>query len=461
MHRVPAYFLLIVALIITIFYGLYEGWYSAIIMWVLMLISPILYFKQKHTIESSPMVRLYFVVFSFYSIYMYFTNYIYVDNPSVDFFMMVDSMKFWDLSNHHYKDFNSLFRIYDELYFDTIRFRFFNLLSLMLGFFAQIFDENNILVQKYQSVFLSAITIPYIYLIFRKYFDQNKAFKYALLFGVFSYVTIYSIVFNRDPHIYFLYTIGFYLVSYSESKKHIWLKLILIVAILYGFRFENSLFFSLYVCVYFYLKSKKNKLLKLFIFGSLSIIIIFSAGFIIEKYQANSDAYQAQLDNVERKGHSFGANFAKLPPGVKQTLSAINGQLAPAVPFWRGWYLTNKTLKYDHPGYFTPWRFMESIAALCWLFVWGWIFSSIRRRKFKFLPLDLKLFLGIAIIFLLAASSSNNARRFYCVYPIIYVAGVFLYDKLSKKQKKASFRLTFLFIISLYFLFFAVKGGTI
>src|SRR5690606_10818880 len=111
-----------------------------------------------------------------------------------------------------------------------------------------------ILLQKLQSIWLSAFSIPFIYLSLRKYFNKDQSFYYSCIFGFLSHVFIYSTVFNRDPHVYFLFTIGTYLIVHYETKKNVLIKLFVLFILITGFRLESGLFFCVYFIVYLYLK---------------------------------------------------------------------------------------------------------------------------------------------------------------------------------------------------------------
>ncbi|WP_348823531.1 hypothetical protein [Flavobacterium aestuarii] len=359
---------------------------------------------------------------------------------------------------------NSLEDVWDK--FNTVetavlRYKLFNFISIFAAYLSQLTDENNILVQKLQSVFLGAFSMPYIYLMLKKYINKEKAYTYTLFFAVFSFVCIYSVVFNRDPHVYFLYTLGSYLIVYHKEKKYVLLKLFFIMILLIGFRIEHALFFITFLVTHIFIVTKKNR--TFIIIGGTAVVLVFSVLFplLIAKYDENTEAYQNQTERVERKEVSFGAAFANLPPGIKQTLMMINGQIAPAVPFWRGWFIEGSNLvkvKHTQEGYYTPWRFMESIAAIVWIYIWGFLIYGFYRKLYKIVKVELLILFGIAILLLLLSSSSINTRRIYCVFPVMFVVAMIFYEKIDSAIRKKIVNWITLFFITIYSAYFAIKG---
>ncbi|RYJ45590.1 hypothetical protein [Flavobacterium beibuense] len=453
-------FTILIAILATIFYSFYEGWISYLILWLFSIVGTYFLLRFFKRNESRELFSLFLFTFSFYSIYMYITNYIYVNNPSDEFFMMVDSMKFWDNSNFKMYTFQDLWDNFNAQGDITLRYRLFNFISIFLSFFAQIFDENNILVQKWQSVYAGALSIPFIYLILKCYVSRNKAYKYSLFFSVLSFVCVYSIVFNRDPHVYFLYVLGTYYVVYHDRSKYVFAKLVMIFIFLIGFRIEHALFFTLFIMSYFYLKAKKNKPTILISGVLMFFMLAFLSPILFSKYEENAGAYENQMERVDRKEVSVGASFSSLPVGLKQLAMAINGQIAPAVPFWRGWYIENanlENLKHTYPGYYTPWRFMENVAATVWLYVLAIVFAGFYFKLHKAIPSELLVLFGLAVLLLLLSSSSINTRRVYCVYPIIYIVSVLFYNVLPVDLRKKIVNRTTLSVIGLYLLYFYIK----
>lgn len=456
------WFTVLIAVFLTFLYTLYEGWYSYLILWVLGIVFAFVFLSLKHKTENKVLFSIFIFTYGFYSIYMYITNFLYVKNPETDFFMMVDSMKFWTNSNFKLNSLSDVWDKFNTVETAVLRYKLFNFISIFTAYLSQLTDENNILVQKLQSVFLGAFSMPYIYLMLKKYFEKQKAYVYTLFFAVFSFVCIYSVVFNRDPHVYFLYTLGSYLIVYHKEKKFVFLKLLFIMILLIGFRIEHALFFVTFLVTYVYLVTKKNRTLILIGGGLVTIVFAILLPLLIAKYDENTEAYENQTGRVERKEISFGAAFSNLPPGIKQSLMMINGQIAPAVPFWRGWFLEGSNtvnMKHTEDGYYTPWRFMESIAAVVWIYIWGFLIYGFYRKWYKIVPVELLILFGIAILLLLLSSSSINTRRIYCVFPVMFVVAMIFYEKMDIIVRKKIINWISLFFIAIYSAYFAIKGG--
>lgn len=453
-------FIFIIALLATIFYSFYEGWYSYLLLWILTFVGTNYYLKLKFHSDRRNVQLLFITSFSLYSLYMNITNFLFVEDPSTEFFMIVDSFKFWNYSNFRMYSIKDFISYYNEILPYTNRYPIFSFINLSLSFYSQLIDENNILVLKLQSVWIGAFSIPFIYSILKKYLLRNKAFNYALVYLLFSHVVIYSVVFNRDPYIYLLFVIGFYLVCNYKMTKSIFLKLTILMILTCGFRLEHGLFFSVFFIAALYLKSLNQPRYKILLFVLFPISILSVFPLIFNSYDSNTDAYQQQIERVERDGFSTGAFLSKLPPGIKQLTMGINSQIAPAVPFWREWTPPASSETYARfpvAGYFTPWRFMESVAAIFWLYVWGVLITAFISKFKNKMTIELKILVIIAFILILAASSSINVRRIYCVYPIIFTVAASLYDKFNSKARYLVFRNTTLFILFLYVLYFYLK----
>lgn len=377
---------------------------------------------------------------------MYLTNYLFVLDPSSSFFMIPDSIQFWNNSDFRMDNLSNLMQVYEGTKDATIGYRFFNFITLFLSYFSQLFDENNILVQKLFNVFIGAFSVPYIYMMFRKFFNKKLSYKFAIIYLFVSYNTIYSVVLFRDCYVYLLYVIGSYLLLYYERQNYILFKFLLIFVLLLGFRIEHALFFLMFILVCLYLKSKKNKSIIIVFFILLPVALITLAPVLIDNMTESTNAYTRQALEKNENNNSMGAKLNKLPPGARHILLAINSQIAPVFPPWRAWFSkVNSTHAYENvQGYRTPWRFMEGFGAVFMVVCWIFILYSLSLGKYKKLPRDLKFLFLISVIFLLVASTVVNPRRVYCIYPIIYLVAMYGYVRIPyKKQRILNRRIVF------------------
>lgn len=392
---------------------------------------------------------------------MYITNYLFVEDPYTDFFMMVDSKKFWSFSNYKLKTLSDVIGAQQRDYVETIRYTLFNLGNLCFSFFAQVFDENNILIQKLQSVWLGAFSIPFVYLMLKKYFTEKKSLTCALAYALFTHVFIYSVVFNRDPHVYLLYTIATYIIINHDTVKNGTGKLLLLFVLICGFRLEHGFFFLLFLLAYLWLKAKYNVRLKALVLIMVPIAVTIMTPFLFGQYQDNAGSYEGLMDRVDRTEASASVVLSNLPPGIKEMAKAVNSQIAPAVPFWRNWFSSLNQAQYSRhsaEGYFTPWRIMESVANVVWIYIWGVILVGLVQKKYKNVPIELNILFVVSFMLLMAASSSINARRTYCVYPIIFTYSVYLYTMLNMKTRRQVFFLTTIGLVGIYIMYFSFKG---
>lgn len=451
MKNIKVVILYSLTLFISIIYSLDKGWLSSTILWLILSVSTVYYLRGKFKSNSKQVTELFLISFCFYSIYMFATNYLFVENPENSFFIAVDSIKFWNNSNFKMEQISDILKTYSETSFATQNYRFFNFSNLLVSFFGQIFDQNNILIQKLPGVFLSALSIPFIYMIFVKYFNESKAYNYTFIFLIFSYALSYSAVYFRDSFIYFFYTVGIYLLIYYSKERFVFIKLILVLIILLGLRTEHGLFFSIFLLSFFYLKSKKNKIFVLVAIFILPILISLYLPVVLNSYKENVSVYADKVVEANSNTNSVGAQLLKLPSGIKQILMAVNGQLAPAIPFWRTWSAKNISHVYSNvEGYYTPWRFMESVSAVFSLCVWIIIIIGYRFKKYKHTPRELILLFVIAVLLLLSASTVVNPRRVYGVYLIFYLLAVFAYEQFKRKDRVKINHLVFFSLSSIY-----------
>lgn len=437
----------------SLFYSIYLGFSSIVVIWALFFCLGIFTFRNN-TIA----IKTFLIPYSIYSIYMFITTFIYVDVPGEQFFAMVDSMQFWKNSNFFIYDFEGVLDSYKGISLRTVRYRFFNFISIFLAFLAQIFDQNNIVIQKLQCVFFGSMSVPFIYKLFLFYFEKNKAYRYTLAFSLLSPLFFYSSIFNRDVHVFFLYTLGFYTLVYHKKNRFSLLNLVVLMVLLAGFRFEHSLFFVVFIFSYYYLKAKKNKSLLIVMIVLIPVLLATTFSFIMTKYTDNQEVYSERIRTRDRKSLSAGAVFVNLPHGMKQIAMAANGQLAVAVPFWRNFSLNKRQVKYKQDGYFNLWRFPDGIAGLLWIYVWAILIYGWRLKLFKTIPKELKLLLLISILLLIATSSAANPRRYFCVYPAMYLVAMYLLNFFTRNQKKKVLKNTTLFLVVLHVAYISVKG---
>lgn len=451
-------FLLIVTVLLTIFYAFSTGWFSFLILWGILFVGSIAYLRSSF--KEKNVVLAFVLPFCVYSLYMYITNYLFVENPYIDFFMMVDSKKFWGYSDYKLRSFSDVISAQQGDYVETIRYTLFNFGNLCVSFFAQIFDENNILIQKLQSVWLGAFSIPFVYLSFKKYFSANSSLAYAIIYAIFTHVCIYSVVFNRDPHVYLLYTIAIYIVVHHNTIRNGLGKMLILFVLICGFRLEHGLFFLTFVLLYSWIRSEGNGKVRILVVVMIPLAIAIMLPFLFGKYQDNTDSYGSLMERVERTEASAAVALSNLPPVIKEALMAVNSQLAPAVPFWRYWYPSLNQMSYSkHPveGYFTAWRFPESIANILWVYIWGIIICGLFLKKYKSMPNSLNLLFIVAFLLLMAASTSVNARRTYCVYPIIFMYSIYIYHLLSPSSRRKVLQFTTIGLIGIYLLYYNLK----
>lgn len=456
-HFIP---LVIITLSVTILYSISEGVFSLFLFWTLGLILPINYFRRVFKEDKRLLISLFSVAYCLYTLYMYVTNYIYVEYPDRDVFVALDSINYWNLANVKITNWNEFISACNTRYAGS--FYIFNVINIIIVYICNLVDHSTLLVLKLQCVWLGAFSIPFLYLILNKYLKKDRAFKFARLYSLLSLTPFFSILLLRDIHVYFFYVIGIYILSNWQSEKNGILKLCLIELLLLGLRLEHGLFFLLFIFSFVYLKIRKN--IVLVIGGGLLgvVVVLVLSSSIINTYMTTTETYE-ELRN-SRTGESTSRMMDKLPVGIKQVALGVNSQVAPAVPFWRTWYIKlstiNNYMRFNLIGYYTPWRFMEGVGGIFNLFIWGFIIAGFRRKDIRGYLLKKKELLYlfvISLLLLLLATSDINVRRIFCVYPILYLIGMVFYDGLSSKVRRVVIRNSFLTVCILHLLWLVIK----
>lgn len=454
MFRIKIYYIL--AFFSITIYSVAELNFAIVGMWIIFFLLGC-YLTNKLSADKESL-RLFGFSYSIYTLYMVLTNYILVQDPYVDFFYAIDSTKFWR-NSAHVDSFNSLitqFRDNASGYGSTREYRLFNFICLVVAYLSSFLGENHVLIQKYQCVFLGALSMPLIYLVLLKYTNNKEySLKATKLFALFSFVSTFAVVYSRDIHIYYFYTLAFYLVVCRLEKPSTMWYLLVLIPTTFFFRFEHGIFISLFAFVFIF--ASPNKYFKYYLPIVVLIPIFLALGsrfffFALESY----DSYSQRRIDAAGDTDSLAVVFSNFPFGIKQLLLAFIGQTTP-LPFWRffGFGVTDSNSVAAQSHHIL--RFMEGISGFLWPFVWGVILYGVTKGASVKIPKELKVLFAVAILLLLVTTADIHVRRIFAVYPITFAVASLLYYNFSKSERFQAISQSLVFMILLYSVYFLIK----
>lgn len=460
LKRTITIILLTVTIILVLLATIYYNNLSIIIFWFIFFFLGIKILPKGALGRlTTDLISVFAIPFCAYTIFTLLTVYIFVQNPLNDYFLASDSLLYWrNLGNvHTLKDVLDQYNSNLGPHWGNInKYRFFNLISLLLAYLSNLIDKNDIIVQTFQGVFLGALSNSYLYQMLKQYTNNRFAYKASLLFGLLCFVFTFSSVYTRDIHIYFLYTLAGYLVINYKRVKYVILKLSILCIITFFFRFESGIFMLLFLMLYLYLKSQKNKAIILVIAAVipicafLTISVLKTASDTLDYY---SSLQEGQAGQAADKA-SLARTFSNLPIGLKQVALAIISQTDP-VPFYR---YTKAPPGTDDmlAKSFSMYRLPQGVSGLFWVMVWSILLYTLFWTEFKLkkLPREVFVMFIISVLFILITTADINVRRTICVYPFIYLVSMYAYFRLPHRKKLNSIRFGIIILALLYGFYF-------
>ena len=266
----------------------------------------------------------------------------------------------------------------------------------------------------------------FIHKLLRYYFEPQEAVKYALTFCLLSAYLLYSTVIIRDIIISFFYLVGFN-IALSKFRLDKLLLLIVLLFVVWGIRLYSGFFYVVIIFFYLYRNMIKTKwkylLIPMMIIGIA--VGVASAGVLIDQSTEELASYEDLSKDREVSG-GLSNSFSGLPVGVKQIVLLFFSEILPFPPY--GVMLEASTL---------PQFFMGILCAIMSVW-WFLVFYSLMALLFlrggmRKLPLELLLFVGISVVFIMLNTAHVDIRRLLPVYPLLYAA--YLYLKEREKPK--------------------------
>lgn len=390
-------------------------------------------FYLKYLIQGSDrkVINIYCIVFMIFMSYLGLTHFVNINDPLTDYFYHNDQIVF-------YKD-SIYFGLLDwnELIDESIltEYPLFSLsigLLYKLGSFLQVKD---LLLFFKMSVVLLGSLIPSTISSILNLLNIRFKISSFIYFSVLSYILIQSVVFTRDLSVAFFYTLFVYLILAPKIKSR-FLKLIIVMLIITGLRFQYGLFSLLFLLIYLTSKHRTNKYFKYFI-----IFILAFAAFYFQVFELYIDIFFEGLEyyleytaSTTTSSNSLFLRMADLPFPFNFLFSFFYTVIMP-FPIFQ-WTTDNLTLL---PSIITPFY---------WVYVLGISICSLFKNRRKYTVLDLLLIASFLCI-TLSSYIEPNVRRNFAVYPIIFLHYLVVKNNLSTRYKNYILIFTFLFVFAI------------
>ncbi|MFD2905884.1 hypothetical protein [Sphingobacterium anhuiense] len=401
--------------------------------------------------NSFEIFQLFFLI---YSIYAFIINEVYIESGYDDYFIAIDSSKFFANTQNllAFKSYINSITSIEGNYLLT-ETRGFYYISVTVGYLANFIQTNTYYIQLMIITFISSLLISTVYNLLNLYIDHKQSYYYAIVYGLFSFTFAYSANILRDVHISVLFALGFYYFLKYKTPNNL-IRLGIILYLLSLFRPEHAAFFGVIILLYIYIVIFNSNLtitkkLLWSVFGSTILLIIFfrfNVLYILELFSSTSQRY-SELNTEDATQDGLGAALLNLPPGIKHIARATYSQILP-FPITSGLSTSRGIIKLL--------AFPVMLGGIFWFLVW--VVSLSRIKNLKFFTIDYKYLLLLSLLFLVFASAaSGDFRRLMAVYPLIYLFAVSTYISLSKSQK---FRIVgggIIIYISLHVVYISLK----
>ena len=297
---------------------------------------------------------------------------------------------------------------------------------------------------------LSSMTL---YLILSEKYGK-AAFKYTLLFSVFSYFLLYSCFIVRDIVIAYLFVEALRIVLGKFNFKNLGVLLLLIILSI-GIRLQSGLFMTLYFVLYIYNAAKQTKYKVL---ANTIFIVVLAAAFIalsssVIYEDSLTDLAEHQEETVERQQEIGGLfnMFFKLPFGIRQIAIMFFSQIAPFPPYG--------VLAEAHNFTEATIGLHVIICEIFWFLISYSLIICLFNKKTRFVLSNFDFFLlGVAAALLLLLTVHPDIRRMIPVYPIIYLSYIKIAETLPRSKMsriKGGLIVSYIFLLLVYF---SIKG---
>jgi hypothetical protein len=364
-----------------------------------------------------------------------------------------DQYKFFteSLNGEHASSIYSIFNdcIIDNIHWENGGYYFY--IKTIAYLSKNYFDGNNLFVQQLASAIPAALSSIFIYLICSLYVDSKKTSKYTLLFVLLSPLCISSFNLHRDILIALFYFIVIYLwLSKPFSIKYLVTQCILAL-ILFYLREQHGFFAIIFIFLSLYHSSTTKK----WIYGLLISPLIIHFGMslydtILLNYSDTVGYYtQFREDALANIDSGIGRYVYQLPLGLKQLAQVIIIHLK--FPPWL--QITDANNVYE-----TIIGCWNLVVRVFWFYVFSLVITHMSKKNWVKLPSKIKTSLIIYLLFIILSSSNLDERRTICVFPMLFIAYIYLKENILTiaQLQKFNERYTVCYIL-ISFVYLAAK----
>ena len=344
--------------------------------------------------------------FCIYGLYLLLTQIVFINGIQDGYFFHIDASKSFFYQTELYIDgasWSNLLQhcmlIYPDYPFAQVIFSVWWLIGEQIGV-----DLSQVrFFLRIQDLFFGPFILSIIALYLRENnFDKVQILRLCLLFGLFSYLLITSVIFSRDLHVAFFYTLlGYYSLS-NEKHKFIYLKFFVLILLVAGFRIENGLFAICFPLYYYYRYRKFTQLTYLTIF-LVAVVFILSGGLTL--FLNMRDAFNEHTVSL---GDGLYNKFNSLPFPLNMFFNSIYSYISP-FPFIQ--YIAD-----PNAGLFAITSIVSPFLRVVMLLT---VAIFIKRNHTDFTT---KLMFAIIIVYICSCSLIEpNLRRTFAIVPILFM----------------------------------------
>jgi len=383
-------------------------------------------------------VYSFFLIFSLSSVTSYFMFY---ENPLVDHLGDVDQITYYKMAIHL-----SQLSYHNIWYHAFTEFRYSES-PLFYAWIATIQKSSGLdiyfgaLLQRINVLFFSSLIPGFLFLFISREKEYNESIKWAVIYGLFSFIFYYSGLLLRDVHLALIYLIGFYILT-SDNYNYIKLFILLFLGLIaYYLRMESGIFFIAFLAIWISNAQVKSKWLVAF----SGIIIIIGVIFALGGLDA---IYNMAFGTIERYGErgirmadtdSLGVKLNNLIFPFNIFSKFLFSQIAP-FPFW--------TIFEEDEPLKNVVHLSRVVGVLFWILVWSHIIINYNRSILLFKQYKWQILIAVGYI-LIVSQGQVYERRLFQVYSIIYFVFVYISNFNLKKSLIVS-TLLYTFLILVY-----------
>lgn len=394
-------------------------------------------FYLKYLIQGSDskVIKIYNVVFLIFMSYLGLTHFVNINDPLVDYFFHNDQIVFYeDALRIGSLKWN---QIIDGSIFN-LRYSEYPLFSLFIGLlykFGSFINITDFLLFFKMSIVLLASLIPATIGSISNLLSIKYKTSSFIIFSLFSYILIQSVVFTRDLPVAFFYTLLTYLILVPRTKIRI-IKMLIVIIIITGLRIEHGLFSIFFLLIYFISQHHANKYFRYFmiLITMLAAIYIRAYDFVIDIFFEASDVFYNQTSTNATNSNSLYLKLAALPPPLNFIFPFFYTVIMPFPLF--NWVKEDITL------------LLSITTPFYWLFILSISISSLFVKQKKHTILNL-LSIACLLFIMLSSYIEPTVRRNFAMYPILFLHYLSVKNNFSSKFKKTNFFLCLIFIISI------------